>query len=202
MLQDHIYTVQEKRDLGFPECLNQPGFCLGYWRFCWLRRLQPRFNRDFLVISKPIVGDTRVTNTLLRSTSFSYRDITEPMTQVLFVEAGFGNDQHGQDATKAAVRACRNAIEFNSIPSITNIVPGGRDNMKLLIQIACPDPAAVDLNQVKNVFPYGKFLPVVVKEGGMKASSGIALPELGDKNDDMYIAVACVTIGYWCVCAG
>ena len=32
--------------------------------------------------------------------------------------------------------------------------------------------------------------------GGMKASSGIALPELGDKNDDMYIAVAVVTLGY------
>ena len=33
--------------------------------------------------------------------------------------------------------------------------------------------------------------------GGMKASSGIALPELGDKNDDMYIAVAVITLGYW-----
>lgn len=30
---------------------------------------------------------------------------------VLFVECGFGCDQHGQTATKAAVRACRNAIE-------------------------------------------------------------------------------------------
>jgi hypothetical protein len=27
------------------------------------------------------------------------------MTQVLFVEVGIGADQHGQDATKAAVRA-------------------------------------------------------------------------------------------------
>lgn len=32
------------------------------------------------------------------------------MKEVLFVEVGFGSDQHGQDATKAAVRACRNAI--------------------------------------------------------------------------------------------
>jgi uncharacterized protein (TIGR02058 family) len=32
------------------------------------------------------------------------------MEHVLFVEVGFGSDQHGQDATKAAVRACRNAI--------------------------------------------------------------------------------------------
>lgn len=38
------------------------------------------------------------------------------MERVLFSECGFGADQHGQDATKAALRACRNAIEFNSIP--------------------------------------------------------------------------------------
>ena len=93
------------------------------------------------------------------------RDTKEPMKQILFVECGFGNDQHGQNATKAAVRACRNAIEFNSIPSVRNLVPGGRDNMKLLIQIASPEPHTIDVNQVKAVFPYGKFLPIVVKEG-------------------------------------
>lgn len=95
----------------------------------------------------------------------STRDTNEPMTQILFVECGFGNDQHGQNATKAAVRACRNAIEFNSIPSVRNLVPGGRDNMKLLIQLASPEPESIDVNQIKAVFPYGKFLPVVVKEG-------------------------------------
>jgi hypothetical protein len=46
------------------------------------------------------------------------------MKQVLFIESGFGADQHGQNATKAAVRACRNAIEFNSIPSISALLPG------------------------------------------------------------------------------
>ena len=56
----------------------------------------------------------------------------------LFVECGFGNDSHGQNATKAAVRACRNAIEFNSIPSIGALVPGGYDGMELRVQIAVP----------------------------------------------------------------
>ena len=60
------------------------------------------------------------------------------MTKVLFVEVGMGADQHGQDATKAAVRACRNAIEFNSIPSIRDVVPGGYDKMLLHIQIGVP----------------------------------------------------------------
>jgi hypothetical protein len=30
----------------------------------------------------------------------------------------------------------------------------------------------------------------------MRAQSGIALAEMGDKNDDMIIAVAVITVGY------
>ena len=118
------------------------------------------------------------------------------MHTILFVESGFGCDQHGQNSTKAALRACRNAIEFNSIPSIRNIIPGGKENMLLRVQIGVPSPETVDANAIQTVFPYGKLLPLEVIEGGMRASSGIALPEMGDKNDDMIIAVAVITIGY------
>uniref|UniRef100_A0A7S0SHI2 Uncharacterized protein n=1 Tax=Mantoniella antarctica TaxID=81844 RepID=A0A7S0SHI2_9CHLO len=119
------------------------------------------------------------------------------MTQVLFVEVGMGADQHGQDATKAAVRACRNAIEFNSIPSIRAIVPGGYDAMKLHIQIGAPEGAKIDLAKVRAVFPYGNIVdPIDVCVGGLLAKSGIAIPEMGDKNDDFVICVASVTVGY------
>lgn len=120
------------------------------------------------------------------------------MEQILFIEVGFGNDQHGQDATKAAVRACRNAIEFNSIPSIRELVPGGYDGMKLHVQLGLPAACvdAVDLGAVAAVFPYGRLLPIAVEPGGLLARSGIALREMGDRNDEMIIAVACVTVGY------
>ena len=119
------------------------------------------------------------------------------MQQVLFVECGFGCDQHGQNATKAVVRACRSAIEFNSIPSIGKIVPGGYDNMKLHLQIGVPGPASeIDLEAVAAVFPYGQILPIQIEHGGLLVHSGIALPAMGDTNDDMIIAVACVTVGY------
>jgi hypothetical protein len=36
---------------------------------------------------------------------------------LLFVEMGVGYDQHGQDITAAAVRACKDAISSNSIPA-------------------------------------------------------------------------------------
>ncbi|XP_077252191.1 50S ribosomal protein L34 isoform X2 [Tasmannia lanceolata] len=40
-----------------------------------------------------------------------------PLMNLLFVEMGVGYDQHGQDITAAAMRACRDAISSNSIPA-------------------------------------------------------------------------------------
>ena len=46
-------------------------------------------------------------------------------TDVIFIETGCGTDQHGQDLTKACVRACKDAISWNSIPSLERLIPGG-----------------------------------------------------------------------------
>ena len=115
---------------------------------------------------------------------------------VLFIETGVGADQHGQDATKACVRACRNAIEFNSIPCLESVIPGGKANLKLAVQLGTPFPATVDLERVAAVFPYGRMTAIEVAEGGLNCRSGIVLEELGDANDDFLIAVAAVTVGY------
>ncbi|MFH5597816.1 Lin0512 family protein, partial [Listeria monocytogenes] len=40
------------------------------------------------------------------------------MEQILFIQTGFGVDVHGQNITKAAERAVRNAIFTNSMPGI------------------------------------------------------------------------------------
>ncbi|KAJ1462785.1 hypothetical protein M885DRAFT_505884 [Pelagophyceae sp. CCMP2097] len=122
----------------------------------------------------------------------------EGFQQVLFIETGWGADQHGQNATKACVRAARNAIEFNSIPSIGKIVPGGYENMLLRIQIALPEAyhGAVDLDQVRSVFPYGRIISCELQTGGALFSSGIALEAMGDTSDAMIIAIVGVTVGY------
>eukprot|EP00978_Attheya_sp_CCMP212_P018671 scaffold51550_cov55-Attheya_sp.AAC.3 len=130
--------------------------------------------------------------------SSSQEDTVPPhVANVLFVECGFGNDSHGQSATKAAVRACRNSIEFNSIPSIHRLVPGGYEALKLDVILAVPPKyqKGLDLEAVANVFPYGepKF---TIQDGGMIAPSGIAISALGDVNDDMVIVCASVTVGY------
>jgi len=150
---------------------------------------------------------------LIKPTFATLRDddleVSEPplgMTQVLFIETGFGSDQHGQNPTKACVKACKDAISFNSIPSIGQIIPGGRSNMKLRVQLAVPfrfDDSKgdwrqpdIDLDRVREVFPYGEVLPVEVQRGGMLASSGAAVKKLGDEGDDWIIAIAAVTIGF------
>ena len=71
----------------------------------------------------------------------------------------------------------------------------GKENMILKVQIAVPDPTTVDVSQILKVFPYGKIVTSVI-DGGMRANSGIVLKEMGDRNDDMIIAVAAVYVGY------
>lgn len=119
------------------------------------------------------------------------------MPNFLFVECGTGSDQHGQDATKAAVRACRNAIEFNSLPAMRELVPGGYQAMRVHVQLGVPREYAgeVDVGAVAAVFPYGD-VAVRVEQGGLCADSGVALEAMGDKSTDMIIVVACVTVGW------
>ena len=95
------------------------------------------------------------------------------------------------------VRACRNAIEFNSIPSVQRLVPNGYDGLKLDVMLAIPPKyrSSLDLNQVKDVFPYGS-IKFQLQDGGMIAPSGIAIDRLGDKNEDMVVVCCAVTVGY------
>jgi len=96
-----------------------------------------------------------------------------------------------------AVRACRNAIEFNQIPSIGDLVGGDRQNMKLDVLVAAPAAyiADIDKEQVRDCFPYGQ-IRIQLQEGGMVADSGKAIAELGDTNRDMVVVCVAVTVGY------
>ena len=127
----------------------------------------------------------------------------DKMSKTLFVEIGVGSDQHGQDGTKAAVRACKDAISFNSLPAIADLIPGGYGGMKLHVLVAAPiDAYSVDVDEVKKVFPYGS-VDVELVRGGMVASSGIAIEAMGDgfdadgrANDDFIVVNAAVSVGY------
>lgn len=120
--------------------------------------------------------------------------------KILFVEMGVGYDQHGQDITAAAMRACRDAISSNSIPAFrTGAIPGvNTDQMKLKLKLGVPrsTQGSLDIERVKSIFPYGDIIDVEVVDGGLVCSSGVCLEAMGDKNDDCYIVNAAVYVGY------
>eukprot|EP00571_Detonula_confervacea_P012094 CAMPEP_0172313320 /NCGR_PEP_ID=MMETSP1058-20130122/20022_1 /TAXON_ID=83371 /ORGANISM="Detonula confervacea, Strain CCMP 353" /LENGTH=182 /DNA_ID=CAMNT_0013026959 /DNA_START=281 /DNA_END=829 /DNA_ORIENTATION=+ len=140
------------------------------------------------------------------------KDDGSRLTNLLFVQMGFGVDQHGNDAsnasgsgggaTKAAIRAVRNAIEFNSIPGVIEAVPGGRAEMLISVKLKVPtkrgstDPMEVNLNEVASVFPYGRLLPMEVVVGGLSFNTGRIVRELGDEDDVAVCVAACISIGY------
>ncbi|MBB6454484.1 uncharacterized protein (TIGR02058 family) [Salirhabdus euzebyi] len=119
------------------------------------------------------------------------------MKKLLFIETGMGIDVHGQNVTKAAVRAVQNAIHFNSMPGIREMLPDNDlQNMCVNVKLAMPvDKEELDYETVKKEIPYGT-VTIDVMDGGMATTSGIVLKDKEDKNDLMYIVVASVEVGY------
>lgn len=115
----------------------------------------------------------------------------------MFIQFGMGVDLHGQDVTKAAVRAVQNAIHHNSMPGLRAVLPEHRlENMKVRVKLAVPaDADQLDVEAVKRVLPYGQ-VTVEVRPGGMLSTSGVILPDKGDRNDLAYVVVAAVEVGY------
>jgi uncharacterized protein (TIGR02058 family) len=123
---------------------------------------------------------------------------------LFFVQMGFGVDQHGdKSATKAAIRAVRNAIEFNSIPGVISHIPGGRSEMLIHVKLGIPpktkdssEPLSIDIMEVAKVFPYGKLLPFEICVGGLSFHTGRVVEELNDDDDEAICVAACITLGY------
>lgn len=113
----------------------------------------------------------------------------------LIVELGTGVDLHGQDVTKAAQRAVRDAVQRNSLPGLREIA-GLRDRGEMIVEVtvAVPRPTEVDGEAVLAVLPFGKK-SIRVVEGGMLASSGIVIPSFGETTDEIVVANACVVVG-------
>ncbi len=109
------------------------------------------------------------------------------------IEMGMGVDQHGQDPTVAAARAVRNAIAHNALPGIWEVAGLSHPNeMVVEVSVAVPFPDQVQADEVLAVLPFGQKT-LKVELGGMVVQ-GQAMPEFADKNDDMYVAIAAVTV--------
>ena len=98
---------------------------------------------------------------LCGSTSGEGSDVT---AKRVILEMGTGNDLHGGDYTKAAVRAVQDAIHHSSLTLIRTL---GLDLRKMHVEvtIGVQYPEKVDAAVVKNTLPHGEVSVRVVKGG-------------------------------------
>ena len=86
-----------------------------------------------------------------------------PKTRVI-LELGSGNDLHGSDYTKAALRAVQDALHHSSLSFVRSL---RIDKAKLDVEvtIGVQRPEQVDLEKVKNSLPVGNITVKAVKGG-------------------------------------
>ena len=87
----------------------------------------------------------------------------------MVVEMGMGTDLQGQDYTKAAVRAVKDALWHNSL-TIAPAFGFDKELMQIEVSIGVAQPDKVDKAAVIAVFPYGQATVEVV-EGGLDIPS-------------------------------
>ena len=103
----------------------------------------------------------------------------------VILEMGTGNDLHGGDYTKAAIRAVEDAIHHSSLAMIRTLkIDRTTVRVDVTIGVQCPD--RVDAEAVKRTLPMGQ-VTVSVVEGGLD------IPD--DETSDMtVIASAAVAV--------
>jgi len=110
------------------------------------------------------------------------------------IEIGMGVDQHGQDPTKAAIKAVKDAITRICTVGLLELFElEFEKDVKAEVIIGVPYPQKVDVEKVKEAIPLLCKKVINVVEGGLKGS-GIALKEFGDKTNEMLIAIAFITL--------
>ena len=78
-----------------------------------------------------------------------------PKDQRFIIEMGMGNDQYGQDYTKAAARAIEDAIRHSAIP-LFEATGLDHDQMRVHVTIGVQNPDAVDCEALAERLPRGR----------------------------------------------
>jgi uncharacterized protein (TIGR02058 family) len=82
----------------------------------------------------------------------------------VILELGSGNDLHGKDYTKAAIRAVNDALHHSSLAFVRSLrVDKGTIDVDVTIGVQKPEQ--VDLERVKAALPVGRVTVKAVKGG-------------------------------------
>ncbi len=115
------------------------------------------------------------------------------MRRRLIIELGHGIDQHGQDSTRAARRAVKDAISRSYLVGLREIF--ALEDLHAIhvdVTVAVPYPDTVNGEEVLQVIPFGQK-SINIEQGGL-AFPGVAMAELGDRSPDIYMANAAVVV--------
>jgi uncharacterized protein (TIGR02058 family) len=82
----------------------------------------------------------------------------------IITEFGTGNDLHGGDYTKAAVRAVQDAVHHSSLSLIRSLGVDAR-TMQVEVTIGVQRPDRVDAEAVKTALPHGQVTVKLVRGG-------------------------------------
>jgi uncharacterized protein (TIGR02058 family) len=109
------------------------------------------------------------------------------------VEIGTGADLHGEDVTKAACRAVKDAISRSCLCGLLEILElKNLEDVQVDIQVAAPNPDQVELEQVMAEVPIGRKSARAV-EGGMTAE-GLCVPQFAPDCDQIVVVNAAVSV--------
>jgi len=103
----------------------------------------------------------------------------------VILELGSGNDLHGSDYTKAALRAVQEALHHSSLSFIRSLKID-KSKLEVEVTVGVQRPEQVDIEAVKDSLPVGTVTVRVVK-GGLD----VADPE---NNDPAVIASAAIAV--------
>jgi len=106
-----------------------------------------------------------------------------PKTRVI-LELGSGNDLHGADYTKAALRAVQDALHHSSL-SFIRTLQVDKTKLDVDVTIGVQQPEQVDLDKIKASLPLGNVTVRAVK-GGLD----VADPEANDRATIASAAIA------------
>jgi uncharacterized protein (TIGR02058 family) len=104
----------------------------------------------------------------------------------VILELGTGNDLHGGDYTKAALRAVQDALHHSSLTMIRSLRVDSRTGMFVDVTIGVQQPDKVDVEKISASLPHGIVTVTAVK-------GGLDVPD-PEGNDTAVIASAAVCV--------
>ena len=110
------------------------------------------------------------------------------------VELGLGSDFHGQDVTKAAKKAAKDAISHSCLCGLEEVLglTDFKNQVDIRATVAVTRPEEVDCEEVASVFPVGT-VEVVPVAGGLRCD-GLCIPAFGDCDKSIEAAIAAVEV--------